>query len=111
MATKLYVGNLSYSTTDDSLKNAFAQAGAVVSASVLVDRMSGRSRGFGFVEMEEADAAKALKCGTTRSLTDENFESMRHGRWLNALRDVLTAAVVEMTTAEATAEAFSFCPR
>ena len=61
MATKLYVGNLSYNTTNDSLRDAFAQAGAVVSATVLTDRMSGRSRGFGFVEMEEADAAKAIE--------------------------------------------------
>ncbi len=61
MATKLYVGNLSYGTTNDSLRDAFAQAGSVVSATVLTDKMSGRSRGFGFVEMEEADAAKAIE--------------------------------------------------
>ena len=60
MAKKLYIGNLSYSTTDDSLKNAFAQAGTVVSASVISDRETGRSRGFGFVEMEDADAQKAI---------------------------------------------------
>lgn len=57
---KLYVGGLSYSTTDDSLNAAFAQAGTVVSASVIMDKMTGRSRGFGFVEMgsdEEAQAA------------------------------------------------------
>ena len=60
MAKKLYVGNLSYSTTDDGLRDAFAQAGTVESATVIMDRMSGRSRGFGFVEMatdEEAQAA------------------------------------------------------
>jgi RNA recognition motif-containing protein len=61
MAIKLYVGNLSYGTTSDSLRDAFAQAGAVVSATVLSDKMSGRSRGFGFVEMEDADAAKAIE--------------------------------------------------
>ena len=61
MAIKLYVGNLSYNTTNDSLRDAFAQAGTVVSATVLTDRMSGRSRGFGFVEMEDADAAKAIE--------------------------------------------------
>lgn len=60
MAKKLYVGNLPYSTTNDSLRDAFAQAGQVVSANVLVDKMSGRSRGFGFVEMEDADAQKAI---------------------------------------------------
>ena len=60
MATKLYVGNLSFQTTSDELRDHFAQAGAVESASVVEDRMTGRSRGFGFVEMaspEEATAA------------------------------------------------------
>lgn len=68
MATKLYVGNLSYNTTNDSLRDAFAQAGTVVSATVLSDRMSGRSRGFGFVEMEEADAAKAIEMWNDKEL-------------------------------------------
>lgn len=60
MAKKLYVGGLSYSTTDASLADAFSKAGNVVSARVITDRMSGRSKGFGFVEMSsdaEADAA------------------------------------------------------
>ena len=60
MAKKLYIGGLSYSTVDDGLKEAFAQYGTVESASVITDKMSGRSRGFGFVEMateEEAQAA------------------------------------------------------
>lgn len=58
MGKKLYVGNLSYDTTDDSLKDAFAQAGTVESANVIMDKMSGRSRGFGFVEMASDDEAK-----------------------------------------------------
>jgi cold-inducible RNA-binding protein len=60
MATKLYVGNLSFQTTSDELRDHFAQAGNVESAAVVEDRMTGRSRGFGFVEMatpEEAAAA------------------------------------------------------
>ena len=60
MSKKLYVGNLSYNTTDDSLKELFTPAGEVTSANVIIDKMSGRSRGFGFVEMAndaEADAA------------------------------------------------------
>lgn len=62
MGTKLYVGSLSYDTTDDKLKEHFSQAGNVVSATVLVDRMSGRSRGFGFVEMSTPEeAAKAIE--------------------------------------------------
>ncbi len=53
---------MSYNTTDDSLKEAFAQVGPVSSASVIMDKMSGRSRGFGFVEMEnDDDAAKAVE--------------------------------------------------
>ena len=61
MAKKLYVGNLAWATTSDSLKAAFAAAGTVVSASVLSDKMTGRSRGFGLVEMEDADADKAIE--------------------------------------------------
>jgi len=61
MNKKLYVGNLSYDTTDDMLKEYFAKAGEVASASVITDRMSGRSKGFGFVEMgSEEDAQKAI---------------------------------------------------
>ncbi|KKT74823.1 MAG: RNA-binding region RNP-1 (RNA recognition motif) [Parcubacteria group bacterium GW2011_GWB1_44_7] len=55
------MGNLPYTTTNDSLRDAFAQAGTVVSANVLMDKMTGRSRGFGFVEMEDADADKAIE--------------------------------------------------
>jgi RNA recognition motif-containing protein len=60
MPKKLYVGNLSYSTTDNSLRDAFSQAGTVVSATVISDKMTGRSKGFGFVEYgtdEEGQAA------------------------------------------------------
>ncbi len=60
MGNKLYVGNLPYSATSESLESYFAQAGNVSSAKVIVDRDSGRSKGFGFVEMsndEEAEAA------------------------------------------------------
>ena len=61
MSTKLFVGNLPYNLTDDSLNNTFAQAGSVVSAKVILDKVSGRSRGFGFVEMStEEEAQKAI---------------------------------------------------
>lgn len=59
MSTKLYVGGLNYKTTDDVLRDSFAQAGNVVSAKVMTDRISGRSRGFGFVEMSTEDEANA----------------------------------------------------
>ena len=58
MNKKLYVGNLSYETTQDELQELFAGVGTVVSAAVVTDKSSGRSRGFGFVEMETEDAAK-----------------------------------------------------
>ncbi len=60
MGKRLYVGNLSFGTTEAELKNAFAQYGEVVSATVVMDRETGRSRGFGFVEMNSgADEAIA----------------------------------------------------
>lgn len=62
MAKKLYVGGLPYSTTEDELRDAFSQAGSVASASIIMDRMSGRSKGFGFVEMSnDEDAQKAIE--------------------------------------------------
>ncbi len=58
----LYVGGLSFDTTDDGLKTFFEQAGTVESASIITDRESGRSRGFGFVEMAtEAEGRKAIE--------------------------------------------------
>ena len=59
MAKKLYVGNLSYSTTEGNLSELFGELGEVVSVNLITDRMSGRSKGFAFVEMAEYDAAQA----------------------------------------------------
>ena len=72
---KLYVGNLSYSTTDQSLGDMFAQYGTVVSATVIKDKMSGRSKGFGFVELEDEAA------GNT-AITEMNGKEV-DGRKLN----------------------------
>jgi cold-inducible RNA-binding protein len=58
MGNRIYVGNLSYSTTDDVLREAFSKHGEVVSANVMLDRVSGQSRGFGFVEMATEEQAK-----------------------------------------------------
>ncbi|MBC7457116.1 MAG: RNA-binding protein [Bdellovibrionaceae bacterium] len=57
MAKKIYVGNLSFSVTDDELQQAFASFGNVLSARVVMDKMSGRSKGFGFIEIEQDSAA------------------------------------------------------
>jgi RNA recognition motif-containing protein len=58
MATKLFVGSLAWATNDDSLKDFFASAGTVVSANVIMDRETNRSKGFGFVEMSSDEEAK-----------------------------------------------------
>jgi cold-inducible RNA-binding protein len=73
MATKLYVGGLPYSTQEDALKELFAQAGSVTSAVIIMDKMSGRSKGFGFVEMstnEEAQNAVSM-------FNDKEFEGRK----------------------------------
>ena len=62
MAKKLYVGGLPYSTSEDQLKDLFAQAGSVESAIIIMDKMTGRSKGFGFVEMSsDEEASKAIE--------------------------------------------------
>lgn len=58
MATKLYVGGLPYSTNEEALREHFAQAGNVTSAVIIMDKMSGRSKGFGFVEMSTDEEAQ-----------------------------------------------------
>lgn len=60
MAKTLYVGNLPWSATDVTLSEAFSAHGSVVSTRIITDRESGRSRGFGFVEVEDADADKMV---------------------------------------------------
>ncbi len=59
MATKLYVGGLPYATSEDALRDLFAQAGSVTSATIINDKMTGRSKGFGFVEMSSDQEAQA----------------------------------------------------
>ena len=75
MGNKLYVGNLAYSIRDDELLQAFAQFGTVTSAKVMMDRETGRSKGFGFVEMgSDAEA---------QDLTQEFFARLLAKHWLN----------------------------
>ena len=63
----IYVGNLSWTMTDEDLSNLFTQFGTVTSAKILKDKMNGRSKGFGFVEMDDAEAAKTAIAGLNES--------------------------------------------
>ena len=75
MAMKLYVGNLSYQTQESDLRDKFAQHGEVVSANVVTDRDTGRSRGFGFVEMAtDEDARKAIQALDGQELDGRNIK-------------------------------------
>jgi len=74
VSTKLFVGSLPWSVNDDKLKEAFEEHGNVVSAKVVMDRTTGRSRGFGFVEMGSADEAnKAIKALNDSELGGRNI--------------------------------------
>lgn len=74
MAKKLYVGGLPYATTDDRLKEVFSQAGTVSSATIIMDRMSGRSKGFGFVEFDnDEEAMKAIEMFNGKDMDGRNL--------------------------------------
>lgn len=74
MAKKLYVGGISYNTTDQGLSDAFAKAGSVVSATIITDKMTGRSKGFGFVEMSsDAEADAAIEMYNGKDLDGRNL--------------------------------------
>ena len=74
MESKLYVGNLSYSTTEDDLRTLFFQAGTVTSVAVIKDRDSGRSKGFAFVEMSnQAEAQKAISMFNGHTMGDREL--------------------------------------
>jgi RNA recognition motif-containing protein len=85
VSKKLYVGNLSFNSTEEEIKAAFGQFGEVTSVTIIKDRDTGRSRGFGFVEMENADAAVAQLNGKDfggRTLTVNEArerEDRKHG--------------------------------
>ncbi len=74
MSKKLYVGNLAFQTSEDGLQSAFEDYGNVVSVAIITDRDTGRSRGFGFVEMDSAeDAAEAIRQLDGRDLDGRNL--------------------------------------
>ncbi len=70
MGNRLYVGNLAFHTTEDTLKDHFAGIGGVTEAVIVLDRMTGRSRGFGFVTMESDDSAKRAAAELNNSMLD-----------------------------------------
>ena len=73
MEKKLFVGGLSYETTEETLKETFSQVGTVESANVITDKISGRSKGFGFVEMSsEKEAKKAIEMFNGKELDGKN---------------------------------------
>ena len=98
MSTKLFVGNLSFNTTENDLQEAFAAHGTVVEANLMMDRMSGRSRGFAFVTMstpEEAQKAIAAMNGATlgeRQLTVNVARPKKNVPAVTAVRAVTSAA-------------------
>ena len=74
MSTKLFVGSLPWSVSDDKLKETFEKHGTVLSAKIVTDRETGRSRGFGFVEMENSsDASKAIKALNETEIDGRNI--------------------------------------
>lgn len=83
--TKIYVGNLSFDTTEDAVRALFAQHGTVESVKLISDRDTGRPRGFGFVEMSNADASRAMQALNGKELDgralkiNEAQESNRSG--------------------------------
>jgi RNA recognition motif-containing protein len=71
MSKNLYVGNLSYDTTEETLRTQFAEFGEIESVNLITDRYTGRSRGFAFVEMATEEAAQAAKSGMNGKTVDE----------------------------------------
>ncbi|MGD9146970.1 MAG: RNA-binding protein [Anaerolineae bacterium] len=71
MTKNLYVGNLSYDTTEDTLRTQFAEFGEIESVNLITDRYTGRSRGFAFVEMATEEAAQAAKSAMNGKMVDE----------------------------------------
>ena len=74
MTNKVYIGNLSFDTTENTLKDLFSQAGTVSSVSIIMDKYSGRSKGFGFAEMSsEEEAKKAIEMFNGKEVDGRNI--------------------------------------
>ncbi len=88
MATSIYVGNLPWSITEEELSEMFASHGPVISAKIITDRDTGRSRGFAFVEMERENAQKAITSldgtafgGRNLKVNEAQPKPQRQNRW------------------------------
>ena len=73
MAKNIYVGNLSWDTNEDELRDLFAQFGEVISAKIIFDRDTGRSKGFGFVEMNDSEADEAIQSLDGKDFMERNI--------------------------------------
>ena len=80
MAKKLFVGGLAWASTDETLANFFSQVGTVVSANIVKDRFSGRSRGYGFVEMSSDDEAEKAKVELNGKVLDDRTITVNDAR-------------------------------
>ena len=75
MSKKIYVGNMNYSTDESSLKDLFSEFGTVLSAKVITDQMTGRSKGFGFIEMEnDSEASAAINALNGKECNGRNLK-------------------------------------
>src|SRR5262245_59425904 len=100
MTNKVYVGGLSYATTDKQLEDLFAAHGTVESARVIMDKFSGRSKGFGFVEMSSgAEAQKAIQALNGTEFDGATSLSMRHGLRRDGQDLAVNAGVAEVAGA------------
>jgi len=88
MSKKIYVGNMNYSTDESSLKDLFSEFGTVLSAKVITDQMTGRSKGFGFIEMENdseasaaIDALNGKECNGRNLKVNEAIDKPRRDRY------------------------------
>ena len=101
----IYVGNLSWTMTDEDLSNLFTQYGTVTSGKILKDKMNGRSKGFGFVEMEDDEAARTAIANLNetevmgRKLIVNESQPRQEGEGGGGTRNVLAAAAVAVDTA------------
>jgi cold-inducible RNA-binding protein len=108
MSMKLFVGNLSFQTTSDELENLFSQSGTVQSANVIEDRETGRSRGFGFVEMSSKEEGNAAIAEFNGKEVNGRSMNVNEARQREEAEITAAAAATEAATAAGAAIAGNF---